>query len=216
MAASARIVTSIASAPQDPSVVRVAIDGAVVGDVLRATADALGLRVGARVSSAKLVRLAEAIDLAAARAAALRMLGRSDRTASQLAAQLVARGHPERAAGDAVRLLADDGWIDDARYASERARRLAARKPVAHAFVQATLVEEGVEERTASRAAKAAAPRDGDLARAVAAAKAALGRAGARDRKLVRRTAASLARAGFDADTIAAAFAKAGVAFPEE
>ena len=214
MASAASFITAIAPSSRDPSLVRVAMNDVEIGVLLRATVDALGLRVGLRVSSSMVTKISAARDLTAARAAALKLLARSDRSRATLLSQLIERGHSEHSAEAAVARLVEDGWVDDARYASERARRIVERRPVAHASVEASLAQEGIPLRVASSAADAHAPIEGDAARAVALARQTLrstsGTKGTLDEKSIRRAAGSLARAGFDADTIAAALVKVG------
>ncbi|MDZ4829512.1 MAG: RecX family transcriptional regulator, partial [Phycisphaerae bacterium] len=198
-----KFITAIEPLAKDPSLVRVELDGTVVGTVLRTTADELGLRVGGRLTKSALATLAAAIDLAAARTTALKLVSKSDRSRALLASQLVERGHSESAAEAAVSRLAEDGWIDDARFASERARRITERRQLAHALLAMTLVNEGVPDRLAVTAAREHAPPETDIKRAITLAKrtltdSATPAGGAKvpaDAKLIRRAARVLARA---------------------
>jgi regulatory protein len=150
-------ITGLAPSPRDPSLVKLEIDDEAVGTILRATCDELGLAEGARVSAAKSAAIAAAIDVAAARARALRMLAARDRSTAALREALVARGHGERAADAVVAMLEADGWIDDARFASERTRvlverslaaRAKGRRGLSGAAIRARLMREGLDADT--------------------------------------------------------------------
>lgn len=149
------------------------VDDAVVGTILRSTCDDLKLVEGGRVTATKAAAIHAAIDVAAARARALRMLAARDRSTTALREALVARGHSERAADAAIAMLTADGWIDDRRYATERARVLVERSCAARAkgrrgqsgaAIRARLMREGLDADTIDTELRRAGihPRDGE------------------------------------------------------
>ena len=82
---------------------------------------------------------------------ALRALARRDHSASSLRAKLARAGLPESAQEAAVGRLAQAGYVDDGRYACERARRLADRG-YGNEWIRADLERQGVDRETAEAA----------------------------------------------------------------
>lgn len=219
-------VTALDSLERDPSLIRVAIDGASVGTMLRAAVESMKLRVDGPVSPALAAKIRWAIDVAAARTRALRMLASQDRSAQRLVDLLVARGVSPPVAEEAVRGLRADGWVDDARFAAQKARTLVERHLASHELVADSLAREGLEADLAASTARRVAPRRDDLARAVELARRSLrstaSTAVAKKKKgggqaaTVRRVASALARGGFEADTIATALERVGLRLEPE
>ncbi|MDZ4753426.1 MAG: RecX family transcriptional regulator [Phycisphaerae bacterium] len=208
-------IDSIAPLRRDPSLVAIVVGGTKFGTALRSEVEGLGLREGGTLSQAKRKILLRAIDTARARTVALKSLARSDHSRTMLERILVDRHECDaRIAAATLDELTSDGWLDDQRYATERARTLADERACSSAFIVESLVNDGVDERVAERTAHAAAPPAQDEQRALAAARAALRgervtRASAP--KLARRIAGVLARRGFDADTITASLEQLGL-----
>lgn len=229
-------ITALTPKPRDPSLVDVSIDGERVGTALRSALDDLGLREGSAISAKGRASLMSACERATARTVALKSLGRSDRSRATLARILVERhAIGEEAAAATLDQLKADGWQDDRRYAEGRARILAEERGCSRAFIAESLAAEGIDERLASKVAKAAAPSAKERERAEAIARRALGggsTAAVRGRKqpatggaratarqgrsqMARRIGSQLARRGFDADTIAHVLDRLGLADAE-
>lgn len=222
-------VTALTTVQRDPSLVRISIDGAPVGSLLRATVDRLKLAVDGLVSESQAARIRRAVLVANARSRGLRMLSTSDRSSRRLEELLVDRGHDPEAAREAIAGLRADGWVDDARFAESRARTLIERSKLSHAAVAEALEREGLPSPVAKKAATRAAPAPEDLHRAIQLAKdlvtkwiqaspkrTSAGGGRRSDPKVARRVASGLARAGFEPDTIATALDRAGIRIDQE
>jgi len=129
------------------------------------------------------------MDAASVLDAALRALARRDLTVVELEARLERAGF---GAGDrerAVAYLREAGYLDDARVALERARRLAERG-ASDAAVRADLARRGVDREVAERAVASLEPEPERAARVAAR----LGEG--------PRAARALARRGFSEDAV--------------
>jgi regulatory protein len=134
--------------------------------------------------------------------AGVRALARSDLSTATLEARLERAGFGEPEREQALRRLRELGYLDDARVAHERARRLAARG-AGDAAIRADLAGRGVPD---AAAAEALAGLDRETERA-AALVARLGPG--------RKASQTLARKGFSAETIESVLAVAEDAFGE-
>lgn len=203
-------VTALGPLPRDPTLVVIELDGRRKGTLLRSTAEELRLAVGGRLDPSGLRRLDDAIALAAARSAALRWLGTRDRSSVELRTRLEARGHDATIAERAVAALHEDGWIDDDRYLDRRIASLRAKRPSSRTHIAARLEAEGIAPQPIRRALHRAGL---DAAQDLSAAEELLRRRlrGAKDAAATRRAATALVRAGFEADTMRAAFGRLGL-----
>ena len=130
--------------------------------------------------------------------AATKALARRDRSAATLTAYLEQRGAAPEDAACAVERLREAGYVNDARYATERAEALAARG-FGDAAVRLDLERDGVGPDEIERALAALAPERERALRLLRTAKTPL----AGLRRLVAK--------GFGADSLEAAAAEAGV-----
>jgi len=202
-------VTALDPLPRDPSLCRVSVDGTPVGVLLRSEAEKIGAKVGAAWTP-RLSRFVErAIADTAAYGDALKMLGAKSMSEAMVTRKLIEKGHDKEAATRAVQRLVSDDWIDDRGFATERARTLLAKGPLAHLRLVALLVEEGVPEPIAEEVAEKAAPPGNDLRAAVAFAREASG-GEIKDARTARRIATSLGKAGFETDVVTTALRRLG------
>ncbi|HEV2591848.1 MAG TPA: RecX family transcriptional regulator [Gaiellaceae bacterium] len=123
---------------------------------------------------------------------AARALRHRDRSRTQVAERLARAGVAEAKAGDALEALERVGYVDDGRYAANRAAALAARG-MGDAAIRHDLETAGVPGEAVEEALTALEP-EADRARRIAA------RSGR-----TTRTAGQLARKGFSEDAIEAA-----------
>jgi SOS response regulatory protein OraA/RecX len=227
-------VTALRAKARDPSLVDVVVDGASIGTALRSEVERLGLDEGTPLTATRKRALTRAFERARARTAALRALGRSDRSRRVLERELIERhGIAPAIAEEVVGELATDGWQDDGRFAARRAESLAERRGASAALIEATLSAEGIEaplaRKAAQKAVKKVAPkateceRASDIARELFGLRARRGGAGrssgsssaistgahstgaAPTMAEARRVARQLAQRGYEADTILAA-----------
>jgi regulatory protein len=120
---------------------------------------------------------------------AVRTLARRDHSAAGLRAKLGRAGLSEHAQADAVEMLERIGYVDDARFARDRAARLAERD-YGDDWISADLAAHGVDAETVAAIVAALEPEDERAGRAISAA--------ADAERAVRR----LARRGFSEETI--------------
>lgn len=180
----------------DPGFCRVRVGRRWHGPLRRERAEALGLRPGAAWSERTAKAVAAAVAEAAARRMALALLGVGARSRAGLMRRLVARGASAAVAEAVVEELRQDGWLDDARSAAERAEAMVRRGRRSAEVIGAALEREGFEPALARAAAEAAAPAmDPAAARRRALA---LRRQGAPPARIARQ----LLREGADSDTI--------------
>ena len=149
-----------------------------------------GLQLGVELERPRLRELARARRLEAALATAARELRRRDLTARGLGARLEQRGVAPAAGAEALAAATAAGYVDDARFARDRAAALAARG-YGDAAIRWQLEREGVEPELAASACEELEP---ERARAA---------------RLVERRGASIAtarflgRRGFDEEVVA-------------
>lgn len=186
---------------RDPGLVRVRVADELFGPIRRDDAERLGLEPGRRWTARIEREVLALVALAGCRADALRRLGRRDMPRATLVQRLSVKWG-EKTATQIAAALASDGWIDDDAYAARRAEALQRRAPMAEEAVRGRLEAEGVDEDSASVAARAS--NDPKALRSAVRAWASTGR----DAAWIART---LGRRGFDADTISAALLRAGL-----
>jgi regulatory protein len=126
----------------------------------------------------------------------IRALARRDHSAARLRAKLDRAGVSEPAQTDAVETLERAGYVDDPRFARDRAARLAARG-YGNGWIRADLAAQGVAREAAERALEALEPERERAAREAAKAGGGM------------RAARSLARRGFSEDALEGVLATA-------
>jgi regulatory protein len=140
-------ITSLEPEPRGGGV-RLRLDGQPFATLGAGDVVTLRLAVGREVSSSLLERLEQRAEVHAARGVALRMLAARALPASEITRRLLRRGHPRRAAEQAVAALEAEGLIDDAEFARHYARTRARNRLGAGRLVS-DIRRLGVEERLA-------------------------------------------------------------------
>jgi regulatory protein len=84
--------------------------------------------------------------LGSARLAALRLLGRREYTASEIAERLLAKGHPAEAVASAIAALRADRTLDDARVAHGHVRTASAIKGRGRLRIRRELEARGIDK----------------------------------------------------------------------
>lgn len=148
-----------------------------------------GLRVGGSLDRERARELRRAIRRSETLEVAGRALARRQRSTESLNVVLERRGVPESERAEALRTLERLGYLDDDRYATDRASALAARGYGDEA-IRFTLLRDGIERDRIASALDALEP---ELERAHALADAV---------REPRRLAARLSTKGFSPDTI--------------
>jgi len=191
-------VTQLVELPRER--VRVELDGRPWRTLPAAAVVSAGLVVGTELDRERARELARARRRTEALATAARALAHRDRSNAGLAAQLERRGVRRSDATEALASLAAAGYVDDARFAANRARSLAERGYGDDAIRDA-LAREGVAPDEAAAAVEALWPETERAAGVLLRARTAP--AG------IRRLAAR----GFSSDTIESALAEARLDF---
>jgi regulatory protein len=142
-------------------------------------------------------------QLAQARSAAMRTLGRRGLSRVELSDHLVRRGFDAAVARGTVERLAAEGYLDDRAYAEDLCRGILRRQPAAPDRVVQRLIGRGIERELAVEVVEAAMGGVELLETAVAWAERHLAARGPLDpTRSARRVAGLLARRGFDEDLI--------------
>ena len=183
------IVTALRSERRDR--VRVELDGEPWRTVPAAAVVAAGLRVGSALDRERARELGRALRRITASDTAARALSRRDRSAAELTAYLERRGIDEARTHEAVEAMRSLGYVDDARFASSRARVMAERGYGDEA-IRWDLEQRGLDACAVEAALATIEPEIGRAAALVLRLNA--------DPKVARRLAAK----GFSADTVEA------------
>ena len=174
--------------------IEVEVDGRPWRTLPTAAVVRAGVHVGVDLERSRLRELARARRQEAALATAARELARRDLTTHGLSARLQRLGVAPTAGAEAVAAVTAAGYVDDARFARNRAAALAARG-YGDAAIRWQLERDGVEAEAASSACDELEPEQARAARIVA------------RRGSTPATARFLVRRGFDEDVVATAVA---------
>ena len=176
--------------------VRVELDGAAWRTLPTGAIVAAGLSVGSELDRVRARELARALRRSRALTAASAALSRRDRSSAGLEAYLGARGIASADRVQAVETLERLGYVDDARFAADRAAQLA-RRGFGDEGIRCRLEQEGLGSEQVDAALAALAP-EAERAHDLVA-------GGDVTPKLARRLAAK----GFSAEAIEAALGAA-------
>jgi regulatory protein len=142
------ILTALAPDPRQPGYRLVEVDRGRFASIPADALEVLHLAVGADLSAAHFAHLQHLADVEAAYRAAVRGLVARARARGDLRRRLVQKQHPPAAVDGALARLAEQGLLDDRRYAlAYAARRARGGKGPARLVVE--LVAQGVDRRTA-------------------------------------------------------------------
>lgn len=203
------IITSITAIPSDPNLRSIRVNGRVVATLRASEVDRLELVVHRPWTDDLAQAAHESVEKDRGRKAALQILARSDRSTSELRDRLVQRGVEQATAERVVAELAADGWIDDARLASELAERLTRRQAASPALVRTRLKERGFDPQTIETAIEAGLGSDAAAEEWVKKRRRELHRLP--EPVQARRIMAGLQRRGFDEETIGTLLREAGL-----
>ena len=170
----------------------VELDGARWRTIPVAAAAEAGLAVGVELDRAR--SLARALRRRRAQDVAVRALARHDHSRSSLEARLVRASVPADDRQDVLEQAERSGLVDDARFAEQRARRLAERG-AGDLLVLDDLARHGIDEPVARQAVSVLEPESERAARIVEA------------REVSARTVRHLASRGFSEETLEAVIA---------
>lgn len=145
--------TALAPDPRQPGYRLVDVDRGRFASLPGEALDTLHLTVGAELSAVRLAHLQHLADVEAAYRAAVRALTARARARGDLRRRLVQRQHPPEAVDGALARLADQGLLDDRRFALDHVARRAPRGR-GPARLVADLVGRGVERRLAETAVR--------------------------------------------------------------
>lgn len=193
------ILTGLAPDPRRPDYQLVEVDRGRFASVPAEAIAGLELVIGREIAPRVLDRLQELADLEAAHRAALRALARRAHARLDLRRRLLQKQHPPAAVDGALERLAQQGLLDDARFAADFATAKA-RRGRGPARLIGDLLSQGVERRVAEEAVRSSLAAEGidtaDAVRALAE-KRARQLVGLPAQVMKRRLTAFLMRRGF-------------------
>lgn len=195
-----REVTALRLDPRRRRRIQVYLDGELALTVAAGVAD--GLAVGDRLDEQALADLARRQDEAEALAQALRLISRRPRSERELRQAWDRRGVASQAQSAALDRLRRAGQVDDAAFAAAWVENREAFRPTSRRALRSELRLKGVDEQAIGAAVHGL---DEEQAAYRAAQRMAPRAAGLPEQDFRRRLGASLARRGFDWETIRAA-----------
>jgi regulatory protein len=199
-------ITELRPLPSDPNIRSVRVGGRVVAHLRAADLDGLDLDIGREWTP----ELAEAVQRCVrqhqARKAAMKLLSRRAMPHTVLLEKLLERGHDRDITAQVLDELANDGWIDDERFAESLVHELTNRKPAGERLLIDKLIARGIEADTAQHVVNRALEDRDPVHEAVDLARKRLRSMGAVSRPTaIRRISGVLMRRGFDEETTRAA-----------
>lgn len=199
-------VTALEHQGRDAGLVRLYLDGEFALVVHPATAEAMGLDVGARVDRPMWQRLCREKDLRRALDLARRYMARRERSEAEVRSKLHGAGFADDITDEALRGLREQGYLDDARLARRFAERRYRSRGYGPARLHAELRRRRVGDAKARQAvAELAASEDMlEAARRAAARKWRTMDADSDPRSALAGLARFLGRLGYDTDTVRA------------
>ena len=139
-------ITEIRPMPSDPAVRSIRVGRRAAARLRASDIDILGVSVGDEWTTDLAERVAHLQAVERIRRDALKLLSARDRTIADLTNRLARKNHDAGAIRTAITELAEDGWVDDARFARTLAEELVERKHAGAAMIRRTLRQRGVEE----------------------------------------------------------------------
>lgn len=117
-------VTSLEPLDDDPRLIEIKIDGAVVGTAARDELDSSQAQIGMAADDPCVLALKRSIKMRTTRSLAMGLISRCEFPKTGLTLRLIKHGIEATLARDVVEEIARDGWIDDESYARRRLRSL--------------------------------------------------------------------------------------------
>lgn len=117
-------VTSLEPLDEDPCLIEVKIDGAIVGTAARDELSSSEAQIGMSADDPCVLALKRSIKMRTTRSLAMGLISRCEFPKAGLAQRLIKHGVEATMAQDVVEEIARDGWIDDESYARRRLRSL--------------------------------------------------------------------------------------------
>lgn len=142
--------------------VSISLDGSYAFSLDRYTA--AWLVVGAELSDAEIERLLAKDEVESAYVRVMRFLATRARSQRELEQYLHGKGYEESVSEAVLKRLEADGYLDDARFASEWLENRATFRPRSHAQVRAELRLKGISEEVISETLEKTEYKDEDLA----------------------------------------------------
>ncbi len=197
-------VTALERGAGDSGFVRIYLDGEFALVVHPATAEAMGLAVGASVDEAMWRRLCKERNLRLAQDLAHKYMARTERSEAEVRSKLFGAGFAEAVTEETVRILRERGYLDDARLARQLVESRFRKRGYGPARLHAELRRRRVSDAEARQAVEELAARE-DILQAALHAAARKWRIRDRDpRSALARLARILGRLGYDTDTVRA------------
>ena len=149
------ILSNILPNPDKKGKFDVYADGYIVMTLSEDAVVEAGLRIGCELDENRLLEIEHTAKLVKAKSRAYDLISYTDMSAKTLCDKLRQRGFEEEIALEAVNSLADDGYIDDERYAARLASYLANTKLFGRRRILAELSHKGVDREISEAAVDA-------------------------------------------------------------
>lgn len=197
-------ITSLRAVGTGGERVSISLDRKPAGQIQTHIVADLGLARGVTLTDSHIEPLIAAIDLAACRKRALRLVNTRDRSTGELRERLRRAGHKSGSIDHVLSLLAEAGLIDDDALAQRLASSIADRGGSGRRLIELKLAQKGLARPLASKAATEAASERDALEDASRLIERRVHRSAANldQQTLSRRLAGFLARRGFEPDVI--------------
>ncbi len=190
-------ISALLQNPEKKQMVDVYADGEYILTLSEDTAFEAGLKIGKTLDVETLEQIEKSTLLVKAKAKAYNYLGFGDMSAKTLRTKLMRAGFDEEISDMCVSAMIEAGYIDDKRYATSLANYLATVKNYGPRRIEQEMFAKGIDRDTAQNAIddlsvdycdtiRAHIPTNFDF----------------NDKKACQKLCASLARRGFDFDTI--------------
>lgn len=196
-------ITEIRPLPTDPNLRRVRVGTKTVATLRASDVEALRLRVGMPWTATLEESVRRTIASLKASRDAMRLLGRRQLSRAELIERLIRKGHEQHVVQTVVDEMSRAGWIDDAALAEALREELVRRKAAGVALIRAKLRARKIDPQLIEAISSDLATHGQGFDNALALARKRLG--GLDDvpcATAARRVAATLARKGYDDDTI--------------
>ncbi len=196
-------ITAISPLPRDPDLRRLQAGRRTIATVRADDVEEMQLTIGTTWTEALAQSVRAAVEKLAVRNAALRLLNHRAYSGGELTERLVRKGHSRHMAAETIQEFATAGFIDDEAYAQALARVTITAKPASCELIVRKLRARQIAPDLAEKVAREVLAGTDPVEAAVRLARKRLPSLARVSRSTaVRRLTGTLARRGFDSDTI--------------
>lgn len=206
------VITAIIPLPSDPNVRRIKVGSRTVGTLRASDIETIGIQLDQPWTSSLAQQVHEAATRCTVRTQAMNLLGIRAHGRNELLTKLTRKGHEQHIVQGVLDEMTSDGWLDDEACARALAAELVQRRAASATMVREKLLTKGFDQALIDRVIADSFSKSNPIESALT-----LGRKKLASLKGVtsaaarRRIAATLARRGFDEDTIETVLERLGL-----